>query len=168
MQSCAHLCQLSTGLRELTCLLWIHLHECDGFCVQKLFQPLVICTAKPMVWPSKMISASGCRLIHLSNFVWPVLSLANWLCRPSVKRWTSRVSLETSMPMILSICLFYLVLSYEPEAQVSVQVIRKDEGDLTPPRSIMTKRKTIRPSPLPDINVVLGNGPCIAQEPGSG
>ena len=70
--------------------------------------------------------------------------------------------------MILSICLFYLVLSYEPEAQVSVQVIRKDEGDLTPPRSIMTKRETIRPSLLPDINVVLGNGPCIAQEPGSG
>lgn len=63
---------------------------------------------------------------------------------------------------------FYLVLSYGPEALVSVQVIRKDEGDLTPPGSITTKRETIRPSPLPDINAVLGNGSCIAQEPRSG
>jgi hypothetical protein len=61
----------------------------------------------------------------------------------------------------------YLVLSYGPKAQVSVQVSKKDEGDHTPPRSIMTKRETIRPSPSPGINAVPGDGSCIAQEPHS-
>jgi hypothetical protein len=89
------------------------------------------------------------------------------------KPWKTDASLipiffADNMPPFLSICLFYLVLSYGPEAQVSVQVIRKDECDLTPPRSITTKWETIRPAPLPDINAVLGNGPCIAQEPRSG
>ena len=64
--------------------------------------------------------------------------------------------------------LFYLVLSYGPKAPVSVQVKSKDEGDHTPPRSSTTKRETIRPSPLPGINAVPGNGPIIAQEPGYG
>ena len=59
-------------------------------------------------------------------------------------------------------------LVIRPKAQVSVQIVRKDEGDLTPPRSIMTERETIRPSPSPGINAVPDDGSCIAQEPRSG
>jgi hypothetical protein len=74
--------------------------------------------------------------------------------------------------MVLSICLFHLVLSYGPTAkngaQAAVQVIRKDEGDLTPPRSTPTKRETIRPSSSPGINTVPDDGSCIAQEPRTG
>jgi hypothetical protein len=62
--------------------------------------------------------------------------------------------------MILSMCLFYLVLSYGPEAPVSVQVKRRDEGDHTPPPSSTTKRETLRPSPLPGINAVPAMAPA--------
>ena len=72
----------------------------------------------------------------------------------------------------------YLVLSCGPEAQVSVQVIRKDGGpsrgfqenhcramDHTRQRSSKTKRGTVRPPPLPVINDVPGSGSNLAQEP---
>lgn len=40
--------------------------------------------------------------------------------------------------------------------------------DHTPPRSSTTKLETIRPSSLPGINAVPGNGSNIAQKPDSG
>ncbi len=59
----------------------------------------------------------------------------------------------------------YLVLSCGPEAQVSVQVIRKDGGDHTRQRSFKTKRGTVRPPPLPVINDAPGSGFTITQKP---
>jgi hypothetical protein len=41
----------------------------------------------------------------------------------------------------------YLLLSYGPEALLSVQVDQLNKGDPTPPRSIMTQRETIHPLP---------------------
>src|SRR4249919_3424167 len=51
-----------------------------------------------------------------------------------------------------------LVLSYEPEAHVSVQVERKDGGDHTHLRSMVTKTEPIRPPPLPGMFGVPGSG----------
>src|SRR5262249_31011474 len=58
-----------------------------------------------------------------------------------------------------------LVLSCEPGARVSVQVERKDEGNHTHLRSMVTKPKPIRPPPPPGIFGVPGGGSRNAWEP---
>jgi hypothetical protein len=57
-----------------------------------------------------------------------------------------------------------LVLSYEPEARVSVQVERKDGGDHTHLRSMVTKTEPTRPPPLLGKLGVPGSGSRIAWE----
>lgn len=57
------------------------------------------------------------------------------------------------------------VLLCGPEAQVSVQVDRKDGGDHTQRRSAMTKRVTVLPPQLPGINAVPGSCSSFSQEP---
>ncbi|RKF13629.1 hypothetical protein D6851_17475, partial [Altericroceibacterium spongiae] len=62
-------------------------------------------------------------------------------------------------------CLFHLVLSYGPAAQVSVQVDKKSDGDPTPPRSFKTQREPIHPPPAQHgINAVLSSSSSIAPE----
>src|SRR5262249_25670528 len=51
-----------------------------------------------------------------------------------------------------------LVLSCEPGARVSVQIERKDEGNHTHLRSMVTKPKPIRPPPPPGIFGMPGGG----------
>jgi len=57
-----------------------------------------------------------------------------------------------------------LVLSCEPGARVSVQVERKDEGNHTHLRSMVTKPKPIRPPPPPGIFGLPGGGSRKSQE----
>ena len=65
---------------------------------------------------------------------------------PLGKARTSRLSFETSMPMVCWYIFSTLCLSYGPNALVSVQVYGKERGDLTSGRSYSIKGQV---DPLP-------------------
>ena len=155
------LCQSSGCFSKPACLPRIDLGECCVTGDKRRLKTTMICTSCLEYDQWHILSSYPADKGLVAGFVIRYLGVLVVRQPPGVQSVFRNIDANCS-PHLSFPC---LVLSCELGARVSVQAERKDEGDHTHLRSMMTKTEPIRPPPLPGISGVPDSASSIAWEP---